>query len=734
MYSGAVQIPAATAIPFASHPYPRPSYVFRAQGAESESHLFSQRHSDTTGTSTPTESCENLSDNRESPSAQHGDSFGASHKIIQSGSTHHFSSPSHDSSQATPYCRSDQQNIQFSPKSFVSPKISDVGGSPVVDSGVEEDRVSDVTGTGNNINRSRTSLGSSNGSVVGEQISSCELGGLSSETPASRAYQTPTFSSMETVSTTAESRGIVSVADHAYNTYEAQRRCESYYPPNSQTAGYSRETGYGSFYPGYQLTGATSSSTSGHAPQIGAYPIHMPYAVPPSMSAGILPPPPDAPETATLSHQPYPGTSSESWNGQPTPAYGPGPVDYSRLSIGMPMGGSALQYYQENRQCVNCGSAVTQMWRRDVTGHYLCSGCDFLRGEGRSTPLKQKGKNSCRRQVCTNCRTTVTTLWRRSPDGSPVCNACGLYQKLHGVARPPTMKKDSIQTRKRKPKGQGKGKKQTKRIASDSSTQDGYILASSKESSSSSSPNATSGLHNRSVNTAVTNAHYYGGVNGTQNSSLHYQHNSSHHSIVSNDGLANSSVLASSGLDHTICRRSSASPSAEEDQTPSSIGTPNGPISNGSSNSSGLRCSPDSDRYSPTNSAAMYSAHETSSAGYVSGYAGGAAALNYSSSSGRSSESTYRCYSTDGQTAEGSVEGENAANTGSGANFHSAATFIDQPILDAQNYRGLIAAGYPDSSTGYAGSVGPTRLHRHLQHCNLPYSRPIYPKNESGLA
>ena len=51
---------------------------------------------------------------------------------------------------------------------------------------------------------------------------------------------------------------------------------------------------------------------------------------------------------------------------------------------------------------------------------------------------------------CTNCGTTTTTLWRRNNDGEPVCNACGLYFKLHGIKRPLQMKKDKIQSRKRK--------------------------------------------------------------------------------------------------------------------------------------------------------------------------------------------------------------------------------------------------------------------------------------------
>ncbi|XP_066909490.1 transcription factor GATA-6 isoform X3 [Halyomorpha halys] len=55
--------------------------------------------------------------------------------------------------------------------------------------------------------------------------------------------------------------------------------------------------------------------------------------------------------------------------------------------------------------------------------------------------------------TCSNCGTSTTSLWRRNSVGEPVCNACGLYFKLHGVNRPQAMKKDSIQTRKRKPKG-----------------------------------------------------------------------------------------------------------------------------------------------------------------------------------------------------------------------------------------------------------------------------------------
>lgn len=56
---------------------------------------------------------------------------------------------------------------------------------------------------------------------------------------------------------------------------------------------------------------------------------------------------------------------------------------------------------------------------------------DFGIGSGYSTRRKPKVR------ICSNCQTRNTPSWRRSADGKKLlCNACGLYQKLHGRARP----------------------------------------------------------------------------------------------------------------------------------------------------------------------------------------------------------------------------------------------------------------------------------------------------------
>ncbi|KAJ8665287.1 hypothetical protein QAD02_006949 [Eretmocerus hayati] len=78
-------------------------------------------------------------------------------------------------------------------------------------------------------------------------------------------------------------------------------------------------------------------------------------------------------------------------------------------------------------------------------------------GEQQQGIVAGSNGNSMSKKVdmsCTNCGTMTTTIWRRNMKGEMVCNACGLYYKLHGVNRPVTMRRDTIHTRRRRPKGE----------------------------------------------------------------------------------------------------------------------------------------------------------------------------------------------------------------------------------------------------------------------------------------
>ncbi|KAF7496132.1 Transcription factor GATA-5 [Sarcoptes scabiei] len=139
------------------------------------------------------------------------------------------------------------------------------------------------------------------------------------------------------------------------------------------------------------------------------------------------------------------------------------PIDSNDDFVGDPNENSRIHLNcHQQRECANCFTTNTPLWRRFGPNKFLCNACGlYQRVNGNHRPLVRNVRRISSTSIsqskrtdlsCANCGTKNTSMWRRNNLGESVCNACGLYFRLNGVNRPIEMRKEAIRSRKRRTK------------------------------------------------------------------------------------------------------------------------------------------------------------------------------------------------------------------------------------------------------------------------------------------
>ncbi|KAK8186810.1 hypothetical protein BKA81DRAFT_274945, partial [Phyllosticta paracitricarpa] len=109
--------------------------------------------------------------------------------------------------------------------------------------------------------------------------------------------------------------------------------------------------------------------------------------------------------------------------------------------------------------CRNCFAKKTSKWRKDGNGHVACSACYlYFRKHKKNRPRELqdlKDMKSCYYcntylgfesydHSCSNCQTADTSVWQFDVVGRRICNACYQYHEIHGVNRPPYLRREHV--------------------------------------------------------------------------------------------------------------------------------------------------------------------------------------------------------------------------------------------------------------------------------------------------